>query len=47
MRVISKKDCPWESYYEKLQDEETWQMRKIVEKHTCSKDYKVRFLKSK
>ena len=47
MRVICKKGCPWESYCAKLQDEETWQLRKIMDKHTCNMDYKVRFLNSK
>lgn len=47
MRVICKKGCPCESYCAKLQDEETWQLRKIVDKHTCSKDYKVRLLNFK
>lgn len=47
MGVICKKGCLWESYCEKLQDEVTWQFRKITGKHTCSWDYKVRFLNSK
>lgn len=47
MRVICNKGCPWESYCEKLPNEDTWQLRKFMHKHTCSRDYKVRFLNSK
>lgn len=47
MRVICKKGCPWESYCAKLPDEDTWKLRKIMDKHTCSRDYKVRFLNCK
>ncbi|CAK8576579.1 unnamed protein product [Lathyrus sativus] len=47
MRVICKKGCPWESYCAKLQEDNTWQLRKIVDKHTYSRDYKVRFLNFK
>ncbi|XP_058783844.1 uncharacterized protein LOC131658582 [Vicia villosa] len=47
MRVICKKGCPWEAYCAKIQDEETWQLRKIVDKHTCSRDFKVNLLNSK
>lgn len=46
-KVICKKGCPGESYYAKLQDKETCKLRKIMDKHTCSRDYKVRFLNSK
>ncbi|CAK8574720.1 unnamed protein product [Lathyrus sativus] len=41
MRVICKKGCPWEAYCAKIQDEDTWKLRKIVDKHTCSRDYNV------
>ncbi|CAL5215316.1 unnamed protein product [Lathyrus oleraceus] len=47
MRFICKKGYPWESYYVKLPNEAIWQLRKIMDKHTCNKDYKVRFLNSK
>ncbi|XP_058726169.1 uncharacterized protein LOC131597489 [Vicia villosa] len=47
MRVICKQGCPWESYCARLANKKTWQLRKIVDNHTCSRDYKVRFLNSK
>lgn len=47
MRLICKEGCPWEAYCENIPQEETWQLRKIIDKHTCSRDYKVRFLNSK
>lgn len=45
--MICKSGYPWEVYCASIQGKETWQLRTIVDKHTCSRDYNVRFLTSK
>nr|KYP47516.1 hypothetical protein KK1_030852 [Cajanus cajan] len=47
VRVICKSGCPWESYCGKIPHQQTWQLRKIVDKHTCSREYKVNLLSTK
>lgn len=42
-----KDGCPYEAYCANIKGRETWQLRTIVNKHTCSKGYKIRFLNSK
>lgn len=47
MRVKCKDGCPWETYYANIKGQETRQLRIIVDRHTCSMNYKIRFLNSK
>lgn len=48
VRVICKKDgCPWEAFCAKIPGEETWQLRKIVDDHTCPWQFKVKLMTSK
>lgn len=47
MRMICKKGYPWEAYCAKIQNEKTQRLRKSIDNHICSEDYKFRFLTSK
>ncbi|CAL5201094.1 unnamed protein product [Lathyrus oleraceus] len=47
MRVKCKDGCPWEAYCANIKGQETWQLRTIMDKRTCSRDYKIMFLNSK
>lgn len=47
MRLICKTSCPYAVYCTNIPEEEMWQLRKIVDKHKCSRYYKVRLLNSK
>ncbi|XP_058734332.1 uncharacterized protein LOC131606064 [Vicia villosa] len=47
VRVKCKDGCQWEAYCAKLPNEETWQLRKLVEKHECSREYNVKMLTTK
>ncbi|XP_058759791.1 uncharacterized protein LOC131633092 [Vicia villosa] len=47
MRVKCKEGCQWEAYCAKLPNEETWQLRKLVDKHECSREYNVKMLTTK
>ena len=47
VRVICKEGCNWLAFCTKLPTEDTWQLRKLVDNHSCSKEYKVRLLSSK
>ena len=47
VRVRCKEGCVWEAYLFKLPNEATWQLRKIVDNHTCSREYRVRMLSSR
>nr|KYP44662.1 hypothetical protein KK1_033821 [Cajanus cajan] len=47
IRVICKQGCPWVAYCAKVPYEESWQLRKIFDRHTCSRDHKVTLLSSK
>lgn len=46
VRVVCKDPCQWMAYCAKLPDEDTWQLRKLYDKHSCPKDYKVSLMKS-
>ncbi|XP_058761190.1 uncharacterized protein LOC131634538 [Vicia villosa] len=47
VRVKCKDGCQWEAYCAKLPNEETWQLRKLVDKHECSREYNVKMLTTK
>nr|KYP72446.1 hypothetical protein KK1_005035 [Cajanus cajan] len=44
---MCKSGCSWESYCGKIPYQQIWKLRKIVYKHTCSRDYKVILLSTK
>ncbi|XP_012575236.1 uncharacterized protein [Cicer arietinum] len=46
VRVKCKEGCKWFAYCAKLLDEDTWQLRKLVDTHSCNKEYKVKFMRS-
>nr|XP_027191059.1 uncharacterized protein LOC101498519 [Cicer arietinum] len=46
VRVKCKKGCEWFAYCAKLPDEDTWQLRKLVDTHSCNREYKVKFMRS-
>ena len=47
VRVRCKTNCDWEAYCAKLKGQDTWQLRKINDKHTCSREVNNKLLKSK
>ena len=47
VRVRCKDGCEWEGYWAKLDVEDTWQLRKVVDTHSCSREYNVKLLKTK
>ncbi|XP_058733971.1 uncharacterized protein LOC131605655 [Vicia villosa] len=47
VKVKCKDGCQWEAYCAKLPNEETWQLRKLVDKHECSREYNVKMLTTK
>ncbi|XP_027191068.1 uncharacterized protein [Cicer arietinum] len=46
VRVKCKEGCEWFAYCAKLPDEDTWQLRKLVDTHSCNREYKVKFMRS-
>lgn len=46
VRVGCKDGCEWLAYCAKLPDEDTWQLRKLVDKHSCSLVYRVKMMNS-
>lgn len=46
VKVICKQNCKWEAYCAKIPGEETWQLRKIGPKHTCSRGNKLKLMNS-
>ena len=47
VRVICKGgqgNCQWNMYCGKLPSDATWQLRKVEDKHTCSRVFKVDML---
>ncbi|XP_004496851.1 uncharacterized protein [Cicer arietinum] len=46
VRVKCKEGCEWFAYCAKLPDEDTWQLRKLVDTHSCNREYKVKFTRS-
>ncbi|XP_058755786.1 uncharacterized protein LOC131629000 [Vicia villosa] len=47
VRVRCKDGCEWESYCAKFPTEDSWQLRKVVDTHSCSREYHVKLLKTK
>ncbi|WVY96633.1 hypothetical protein V8G54_028784 [Vigna mungo] len=43
----SKEKCPWLAYFGYMDAMKTWQLRTIVDNHTCSREHKVKLLNSK
>jgi hypothetical protein len=47
-RVIVKcRMCDWEAYCGKIPGEDTWQLRKVSDDHTCSRESKIKLLNSR
>ncbi|XP_073226373.1 uncharacterized protein [Cicer arietinum] len=48
LRVIvkCKEGCELFAYCAKLPDEDTWQLRKLVDTHSCNREYKVKLMRS-
>ena len=46
VRAACKDPCQWRAYCAKLPNEDTWQLRKLYDEHSCPKDYKVSLMKS-
>ncbi|WVZ25831.1 hypothetical protein V8G54_004375 [Vigna mungo] len=44
---LPKRKCPWYAYYAYKAAENTWQLRKIIDKHTCSREFNIRLMTSK
>ncbi|XP_014515653.1 uncharacterized protein LOC106773481 [Vigna radiata var. radiata] len=42
-----KGECPWMTYCGYMETVKTWQLRTIVDNHSCSKEHKVRLLNAK
>lgn len=47
VRVICKEGCEWEAYCANSPKEKTWQPRKVINNHTCSRDYNVKIITTK
>ncbi|XP_052729458.1 uncharacterized protein LOC128195547 [Vigna angularis] len=43
----AKGKCPWNAYCAYKAAENTWQLRKIVDNHTCSREFNIRLMTSK
>ncbi|XP_047162250.1 uncharacterized protein LOC124832159 [Vigna umbellata] len=43
----AKGKCPWNAYCAYKTTENTWQLRKIIDKHTCSREFNIRVMTSK
>ncbi|XP_047183061.1 uncharacterized protein LOC124849203 [Vigna umbellata] len=43
----AKGKCPWYAYGAYKAAENTWQLRKIINKHTCSREFNIRLMTSK
>ncbi|WVZ26344.1 hypothetical protein V8G54_004888, partial [Vigna mungo] len=43
----AKGKCPWMAYCGYMNAVQTWQLRTIVDNHTCSREHKVKLLNSK
>ncbi|XP_012571249.1 uncharacterized protein [Cicer arietinum] len=46
VRVKCKEGCEWFAYCAKLPGEDAWQLRKLVDAHSCNREYKVKFMRS-
>lgn len=47
VRVRCKDGCKWEAYYAKLPNEDFWQLRMVVDIHSCSIEYNVKMMSTK
>ncbi|XP_058747066.1 uncharacterized protein LOC131620058 [Vicia villosa] len=47
VRVRCKDGCQWDLYCAKLPDEDSWQVRKIIDEHNCSREFNVKLLSTK
>ncbi|XP_058765013.1 uncharacterized protein LOC131638472 [Vicia villosa] len=47
VRVKCKDGCDWEAYCAKSSREATWQLRKVNDVHSCSRDYNVKMMTTK
>ena len=45
--IGEKGKCPWTAYYGYMKAIKTWQLWKIIDKHTCSREFNLRVLSSK
>ncbi|KOM43117.1 hypothetical protein LR48_Vigan05g072100 [Vigna angularis] len=43
----AKGKCPWNAYCAYKAVENTWQLRKIIDKHTCNREFNIRLMTSK
>ncbi|WVZ10489.1 hypothetical protein V8G54_015019 [Vigna mungo] len=39
--VRAKEACPWMAYFAYMEAVDTWQLRTVVDKHTCSREHKL------
>jgi hypothetical protein len=46
VRVGCKDGCPWVALCSKIPEEDTWQLRKLDDNHTCGHEFSIRFLNS-
>jgi hypothetical protein len=44
MMLVCKEGCNWNAYWVKIPTDETRQLRKIMEKHICSRGFRVKLL---
>jgi len=47
IRVVCKTGCLWDAYCAKILSEETWKLRNVAGKHTCSREYRVKVMNCK
>lgn len=47
VRVRCKYGCEWESYCAKFPNEDYWQLNKVVNIHSCNKEYNVKLISTK
>ncbi|XP_050915594.1 uncharacterized protein LOC127130666 [Lathyrus oleraceus] len=47
VRVICKEGCDWNAYCGKLPYEDSWKLRKLVDKHNCSGSYNMKLMTTK
>ena len=45
--IGGKGKCPWTAYCGYMKAIKTWQLRRIVDNHTCSREFNLRVLSSK
>ncbi|XP_017416706.1 uncharacterized protein LOC108327523 [Vigna angularis] len=43
----SKGECPWRTYFGFMDAVKSWQLRTVVDKHTCSREHKLRVFNAK